>query len=130
MVESIKKLLFKSVVVVLLLHAFIPHQHRDEMSEKAHLKLHQDNDSLIDILKIVFHEGADEYLDNLFFTENNYKVSAQYFSNQHPNKNGSLAIKNCIEGVQLYRNSDNCIYSNIFIVKLNGLRAPPATLYS
>lgn len=130
MIEIIKKLLFKSVVVVLLLHACIPHKHRDEMSEKAHIKIHQDNDSLIDILKIVFHEGDDEYLDNLFFAKNNYDVSPQFFSNQHPDKKGSPAIKNCIKGVQLHRKPDNCIYSNIFIVKINGLRAPPTTLYS
>jgi len=128
--KGIQSVLFKCVVVIVLLHTCIPHRHREEMSEKAHIKLHQNNDNLIGILKIVFHEGYDEYLDNLFFAKNNYDVSPQYFSNQYPDKNGSPAIKNCIKGVQLYRKSDNCIDSNIFIVKLNGLRAPPTTLYS
>jgi len=128
--KGIRGVLFKCVVVIVLLHTCIPHSHREEMSEKAHIKLHQNNDNLIGILKIVFHEGYDEYLDNLFFAKNNYDESLQYFSNQHPDKDDSPTIKNCTKDVQLFRKLDNCIYSNIFFVKLNGLRAPPVILYS
>ncbi len=129
MTEIIKRLLFKSVVVILLLHACIPHKHRGEMTETAHLKLHQDNDSLIDILKIVFHEGDDEYLDNLFFEKNKFDTSTQYFNNQSQ-KNITEDVKILRNNIQLFGKSDSWTCSNIFIVKLNGLRAPPTTLYS
>jgi len=129
MTEIIKKLLFKSVVVILLLHACIPHKHRGEMTETAHIKLHQDNDSLIDVLKIVFHEGDDEHLDNLFFANNNFDTSAQHFSKK-PHRKVTQDVENGEDSIQLSRISSNCTYLNIFIVKLNGLRAPPIIRYS
>jgi len=119
----IKQILFKSVLVVILLHALIPHRHYDEMSEKEHFALHQNNDSIIDLVKIFFHENNDESLDNLLFAQFNIKETTQ---SKIPILNekfkGGIGVEN--EHLQKNLPPYNVCHINIFVT-LNGLRGPP-----
>ncbi|WP_456424421.1 hypothetical protein [Lutibacter sp.] len=121
--ELIKQLLFKSVFVIILLHALIPHRHYDEMSAKEHFALHQNNDNIIDLVKIFFHENNDESLDNLLFAQFNIQKTTQSkipilkeeFKG-YTNEENKLLQKNIAPS--------NVCYIPIFI-NTNGLRGPP-----
>jgi len=124
--ELIKQLLFKSVLVITLLHALIPHRHYDEMSEKEHFTLHQNNDNIIDLVKIFFHENNDESLDNLLFAQFNIQKTTQSkipilkeeFKG-YINEENKLLQKNI--------SPRNVCYTNIHVT-LNGSRGPPYSL--
>jgi hypothetical protein len=127
MIEIVKKILFKGVLIIMLLHTFISHSHSDEMSEVAHFKLHQDNNSLIAILKIAFHESDDENLDNLFFTH--------YKTDKLEKHNAPLYLAISTDNISFDKHSittffkcDNYPSTKNFIVKINGLRGPPKFL--
>ncbi|NOR29065.1 MAG: hypothetical protein GQ540_11115 [Lutibacter sp.] len=65
MINVIKQILFRSALVIIVLHTLISHKHYDEMSEVEHVTLHQNNDNILDLLVLFFHESNDESIDNL-----------------------------------------------------------------
>ncbi|MBL4939224.1 MAG: hypothetical protein JKY16_02930 [Lutibacter sp.] len=69
MINVIKQILFKSSLVIILLHTLISHKHYDEMSEVEHAALHQNNDDILDLLVLFFHESNDESIDNLVIAQ-------------------------------------------------------------
>ncbi|WP_457618800.1 hypothetical protein [Lutibacter sp.] len=119
----IKQILFKSVLVVILLHALIPHRHYDEMSEKEHFALHQNNDNIIDLVKIFFHENNDESLDNLLFAQFNIQKTTQ---SKTPILNEEFEGYINVENKLIQKNTSpyGVCYITIF-VDVNGLRGPP-----
>ena len=126
MLTSIKKILFNSVLAVILLHTFIPHPHSDEMTEKQHSALHENSDTLFGIITIAFHESNDKDLDNLIVAQYD-RVTKNIIKHQYspiatPYGNFSI-IENKIVGKIL----PNYIFNphNLFIVSLNEVRGPP-----
>ncbi len=126
MSEIFKYILFRTVLIIITLHTIIPHPHSDELTEEEHFELHQKSNSLIGIIRLVFHESNDESLDNLIFikydclrkTHNKLKHtnlsnfnSRQYFIA----KNETVKIIN--------QNTSN--FDKLLFVKLNRLRGPP-----
>ena len=126
MINVIKQILFKSSLVIILLHTLISHKHYDEMSEVEHAALHQNNDDILDLLVLFFHESNDESIDNLVIAQFDVKeifkntiVSNVFLSSSDfPFFNTSYFRK------ELYINTSN--FSSIFFIKLNGLRGPPS----
>jgi len=77
----IKKSMFNTVLILVLLHSFIPHRHADEMSDSEHSFFHQNSDSFIDFFENIFHENDDSNLDDLLFlrSEQNNFQSDHFF---------------------------------------------------
>lgn len=126
MIKFLKEILFNSVLVVILLHTFIPHPHSSEMTEREHIKLHNKSNTLLEIISIAFHESNDENLDNLIVAK--YKIlkktkeKYQYPTITIQNINPSGIEETTIEEI-VKKDIDN--FNEIFIVKLNGVRGPP-----
>ena len=127
MINVIKQILFRSALVIILLHTLISHKHYDEMSEAEHVTLHQNNnDDILDLLVLFFHESNDESIDNLVVAQFDVKetfknaiASNAFISNSDlPFFDTSYFIK------ELNISTSN--FSNIFFVELNGLRGPPS----
>ncbi|PCH52853.1 MAG: hypothetical protein COC22_03485 [Flavobacteriaceae bacterium] len=126
MINVIKQILFRSALVIIVLHTLIPHRHYDEMSKVEHAQLHQNNDDILDLLMLFFHESNDESIDNLVVAEFDVKenfddtvVSNIFLSSSNfPFFDTSYFIK------ELIISTSN--FSNISFVELNGLRGPPS----
>ncbi|MCF6213820.1 MAG: hypothetical protein L3J45_07335 [Flavobacteriaceae bacterium] len=128
MVEIIKKILFKSVLIIILLHALIPHKHSDEMSKEEHFEFHQDNVGFINILKIFFHESDDENLDNLYFVQYNLDKPQQNKSTLNfVTVEDNTSFKRDKPSIPL-RDDKGALLKN-FIIEINRQRGPP-TFYS
>lgn len=130
MIGIIKQVLFKSALVVILLHTLISHKHYDEMSEIEHSVLHQNSDDLLDLLVLFFHESNDDSIDDLVFAQFDVKHFFKYSI-------ASSALLSSLDSI--YFDPSNCLKilnksTSIFIstsfVKLNGLRGPPSFLFS
>ncbi len=122
----LKYILFRIVLVVIVLHAIIPHPHSDEISKEKHVVIHQESNSLIGIIRLAFHENNDEYLDNLVvFPVKNIKTlddktsfsSVAILSTLFPERE----VHNSKKETLTYHND---FHKNLF-VKLNGMRGPP-----
>ncbi|VAV84537.1 hypothetical protein MNBD_BACTEROID02-1609 [hydrothermal vent metagenome] len=126
LIKILRRILFNTVLVVILLHTFIPHPHSDEMTKKEHIKLHNTSNSLYSILKNAFHESNDESLDNLIVAQ--YHIANK---TKHTYPYPTIAIKDfyplgnvkTIVRKRVIRSIDN--FNKLFIVKLNGERGPP-----
>ncbi len=121
--KLLKHILFRIVLIVISLHATIQHPHFYELSEEKHHEIHENTNSFIGIIRIVFHESHDENLDNLAFAfyENAKSVNPKY-------KNSSISVAiniqyaiDIVEGVVIQRPTVN----KLIFVKLNGDRGPP-----
>jgi hypothetical protein len=126
MVNFFKKILFNSVLVLILLHTCIPHPHSHELTEKEHFEFHKKSNSLIGIISLAFHESDDENLDNLIFTqyESVKKIDSKHkypkvsiFDNT-TSRVGKIVAKKIVKW-----NTNN--FNRLLFVKLNGLRGPP-----
>lgn len=126
MSKILKHILFRTVLVIITLHAIIPHPHSDELTKEKHLELHKKSNSFIGIIRLVFHESDDENLDNLIF--------AQYGSvkkSDNKCKYPNLSILNKIQFIVEKRKNEKTVkwntnnFDRLLFVKLNGLRGPP-----
>ncbi len=125
MYRIIRKILSKSVLIVVLFHALIHHSQADQMSVDGHIDIHQNSSSLFGIIKIVFHESKHDNLDNIVSRNINKAVSSyNYFLPI------LLAVKwidivpvNSAEEKLSVNNEIN--YSKVFYVNSNRLRGPP-----
>lgn len=126
MYEILKFILFRTVLIVIALHAIIPHPHENELTLEKHLKLHQESNSLIGIIRLAFHENNDENLDNLVFVpfEIIKKLDHQIKYPTSLSINSTLTIIKERKTKKIETSSiDN--FNQLFFVKLNGLRGPP-----
>ncbi len=126
MKEVLKYILFRTVLIVIALHAIIPHPHSDELSEQKHHELHKKSNSLIGIIRLAFHENNDENLDNLIFTqfESVKKIdSKQKFPIVSIFNNTTLVVGNIATEKIVKKNTNN--FNKLLFVKLNRLRGPP-----
>ncbi len=124
--KIVKHILFSIVLVVITLHATIPHPHSNELSEIKHFQLHENTHSLIGVIKLAFHESDDENLDNLVFIqyESVKKIDFKHISPAVPVFNNPLSIVETGETVKaVAQNTDNFI--KLLFVSPNGLRGPP-----
>jgi len=120
-----KNILFSSVLIVILLHTFIPHPHSDEMTIGEHTILHNNSNTLFDIISIAFHE-SDNNLDNFIFSQYDNVKEIDYKQSFHQNfifeNNTSISGKVTAEKV-VKEDSNN--FDRLFFVKQNRLRGPP-----
>lgn len=130
MIGIIKQVLFKSALVVILLHTLISHKHYDEMSEIEHSVLHQNNDDILDLLVLFFHESNDESIDNLVFAQFKIKefLKDSIASSALLSSLDSFDFE--ISNFKEILNKSTSIFFSTFFVKLNGLRGPPSFLFS
>ena len=126
MSNIIKYILFRTVLVIITLHTLIPHPHSNELTEKKHLRIHEESNSLIGFIRLAFHESVDENLDHLIFTpyenisiidsdETNLRVSIF-------NHSGSEIRK---RGTEKTTNWNTANFYKLLFVKRNGSRGPP-----
>jgi len=126
MYEILKFILFRTVLIVVALHAIITHPHENELTLEKHLKLHQESNSLIGIIRLAFHENNDENLDNLMFVkfENVKKLNYNLTYSTTSSLNSTLPTE--IERkTKKTNNSSIDNFNKLLFVKLNGLRGPP-----
>jgi len=129
MIKIFEKILFNSVLVLILLHTIIPHPHSDELTEEKHFELHQKSNSLIGIIKLAFHESNDNNLDNLIFAQYDSakKIGSKY-------KYPKISLFNNTQSIVEKRETEKIVKSNtnnfkrLLFVKLNGLRGPPISI--
>lgn len=124
--KILKYILFRFVLIVIVLHAIIPHPHSDELTQEKHSELHKNSNSLFGIIKLAFHESDDESLDNLIYTQ--YE-SVKKIDSKHTYPNVSLL--NNFQSIIEKRETEKIVKSNtnnfnrLLFVKMNGLRGPP-----
>lgn len=126
MVKCLKHILFGTALIVITLHTIIPHPHSYKLTEEKHFELHKKSNSLIGIIRLVFHESNDESLDNLIFAQ--YESIKKIDSKHKFQKDSSL---NNIQTNVEKRETEKIVISNtnnfnrLLFVKLNRLRGPP-----
>ncbi len=126
MSKILKYILFRTVLVIITLHAVVPHPHSDELTNEEHFELHKESNSLIGIIRLTFHESDDENLDNLIFAE--YESVKKIDSNH---KYPKVSLFNKIQLIVEKRETikivkwDTNNFNRLLFVKLNGLRGPP-----
>ncbi len=126
MSEILKYILFRTVLVLVTLHAIIPHPHSDELTEEKHFELHKKSNSLIGIISLVFHESDDENLDNLIFAQyesvkkidSKHKYPKVSIFDSTTSRVGKIATEKIVKW-----NTNN--FNRLLFVKLNRLRGPP-----
>ena len=126
MSKILKYILFRTILILVTLHAIIPHPHSEELTDKEHLELHKNSNSLIGIIKFTFHESDDKSLDNLIFTQ--YKsVKKIDFKHTYFNisifDSSNLQVEKVVTKKIRKWNVNN--FNKLLFVKLNGLRGPP-----
>jgi len=126
MLKVIKYILFRSVLIIITLHTFIPHPHSDELKEEKHFELHKKSNSLFGIISLVFHESDDESLDNLIFAqyEGVKKIDSKHkYPKVSTFKNTTSIVEKITTEKTIEWNTNN--FDKLLFVKLNGLRGPP-----
>lgn len=127
MIKLLEKIVISSVLVVILIHTFTPHLYSDRITEAEHSAIHNDTDSLFDLISFSFHENNHENLDHLIVTQNDgiekYEIEQS---------NSTIDILNCSLSViekalvnQIIQRDTNSTHK-IFIVHLNTERGPPS----
>ena len=129
MLEIIRKISFVLVMVVILLHALVPHVHHSDMSKEEHSKVHHSVKDLLGVLCITFHNdlgSSDEYV-GLEYNELLSRVDFSFVEFpifQIQNK------EQLQEGNQtLFSDLLFCSYQS-YSYTPSGLRAPPHTYIS
>ena len=123
--KILKYILFRIALVVITLHAIIPHPHSDELTVNKHSEIHQKSNSLIGIIRLAFHESNDETLDNLVFVQ--YE-SVKKSDNNYPSVSVFNNTQSTVE-IRETKNTTQCNtynFDRLLFVKLNGLRGPPS----
>jgi len=122
MINFFKNILFGCVLIVLLFHITIPHTMDAEMSNAEHFALHQNSRTIIDFLKLGFHDNANINFDNL----PNNALIVHNFPITIIKKYCNGWVGKLVRNKEYYKNI-NTYSKNYFIVQ-NGLRAPPGLI--
>lgn len=126
MSKILKYILFRTVLLVIVLHTIIPHPHSDELTEEEHFELHKKSNSLIGIIRLAFHESEDESLDCLIYAqyESIKKIDSKH---KYPKvsifENTNSIFEKVVTRKIVEWNNHN--FDKLLFVKLNGLRGPP-----
>lgn len=126
MIKILKYLFFRTILVIISLHAIIPHPHSNELTKEKHVELHKKSNSFIGIIRLVFHESDDEILDDLIFaqfqtikkSDNKYKYPTLSIVNKI-----QFIVEKTEKGKKIKWNANN--FDGLLFVIRNGLRGPP-----
>lgn len=126
MIKILKYLFFRTILVIISLHAIIPHPHSNELTKEKHVELHKKSNSFIGIIRLVFHESDDEILDDLIFaqfqtikkSDNKYKYPTLSIVNKI-----QFIVEKTEKGKKIKWNANN--FDRLHFVIRNGLRGPP-----
>jgi len=126
MSKILKHILFRFVLIIIVLHAIIPHPHSDELTEEKHFELHQNSNSLIGFIRLAFHESDDESLDNLIFAqyESVKKTDSKHTYPKVPIFDNFTSTVGKITTEKILKSNTNN-FDRLLFVKLNRLRGPP-----
>ncbi len=128
MIKFINKILFIVVLIVILLHAIIPHDQNIDLDRAGTFMKHEKSESIIDLFKVVFHKDANGNLDNLSNNTHNYDISFDFFVFSGFIVGINYLISTEKKTQSSIFNKEFSIYTNGFIVFLNGLRGPPSLI--
>jgi len=121
-----RKILFCFVLLVLLLHSVIPHDLDFERKINDNFVESKKENSILDVMKLVFYENAGGNLDNLSFSFSysyTHNLSDNYDLFGLPN---SLLVSNIIyplNNTKPFCKINSCRID--FIVELHTVRGPP-----
>ncbi len=123
--SAIKKLLFINVVIVLLLHALIPHKHHGEMTHDQDITTHIPVDGFINHIGLAFHQGSCNS-ENFILSEKSFQKKVDI------NLTGlferTYFLKDKLKQIPfLIFQSHKLLYR--FHIFSNGLRGPPGNDY-
>jgi len=124
--KILKYILFRTVLIIVILHTFVPHPHSDELTKDEHIVLHKKSNSIIGIIRLIFHENNDENLDNLIFAKYEYSkrlIIKDKFQNSLFYDVLCCVIKEFKIEHFITNKVDN--FKRSLFIKLNGSRAPP-----
>lgn len=122
----LKHILFRTVLIIITLHAVVAHPHSNELTQRKHLQLHREAHSIIGIIRLTFHESDDSDLDNLIdmhyvcIKKTDTQPTWTKASVCNPTQPGD---QNTIRHKTATANTTD--FNDLFFVALNGLRAPP-----
>lgn len=124
---TLKNILFRTVLVVLLLHIFIPHPHAEVLNKETHARLHHNTNSILGLLEIFFHESHDEDLDNLTVVPSEFhKKSGNTFYLSYLTVNStSFNLVENFSTEKITINSNKSLYCT-FVLNAIELRGPPS----
>jgi hypothetical protein len=121
----VRNILLLNVVVIIFLHSLVSHRHHGEMTFIDHKKTHENADNIFDYLGLAFQQGEDYSLEN-FISEESARLkcldsqSFYFLANPLFAENGILFIPINTTFKTFHQNS-----LAEFIIRANGLRAPP-----
>lgn len=125
--KIIKDILFSIVLVIIALHAIIPHPYSSELTQQSHFEFHKKTNSLIGGVRLAFHESDGDNLDNHILIKygSAKKLDFQHISPTVSLFNNPLLIVEPVETVKaVEQHIDNFI--KLHFVSPNGLRGPPS----
>lgn len=128
MSKVLKYILFRTALVIIVLHTFIPHPNSNKLTDEKHSEIHQKSSCLIGIIRLAFHENNDESLDNLVSVQ--LKKSST-FNYKHPKLYSSLIKRQfTIKEKHLKKKSNYTPlhFEALFLIKQIGLRGPPSLI--
>lgn len=127
--RPIRYIMFLEAVIVILLHALIPHVHHGEITFEAHVKAHAKAHTIFEILELKFHKHLSVDLTNYTLAQSvalkkvpiNKGVPSYSFTNQYST-----------QVLKLYFHTWTFRYialSKELHLESSGLRGPPADNY-
>ncbi len=120
-----KNILFINVVVILLLHSFIPHKHHNEMAYEEHYIVHENANGIIDLIGLVLHEGSSENLETIILSKENVMKDIERSYLDFFAITAYLAIKINVKYSGCFIKIRPQELSNNFHIIFSGLRGPP-----
>ncbi len=128
MLKILKYISTYTIIFLLVLHTFISHPHAHELSYEEHYNLHKKSNSIIGIIRLIFHENNDENLDNLILAK--YSVGNKvYYKTKNKQR---ILCEFCFNRNQFFYKSKNQIQQKTSVLKNNQsvnkslfLRGPP-----
>ena len=125
--NSIRNILLIKVGIIILLHALISHRHQVEMTYEEHVLVHERADDVLDFFGLWFHQDSNKVLDNYVAADFNlikkFKLKGFNFSANH----SPLKAEIIFSGISQYFESQPLNLFHDFLVRSNGLRAPPCS---
>lgn len=123
-----RSILFGLPLLIIGLHTFIPHTHEDHLSREEHQLIHLEKNSLLDILKLLFHQSQDEALDHLVLDDKEGTVKETvlpaYQINDNPFCSSSIILRELlIDKIFFLASSDD---NDLALIRSGKLRGPPS----
>jgi len=126
MIKASKYILQYPVLLLIVLHAFIPHAHAIRLSSEEHIRIHKKSHSFLGLVNMIFHEKHEDNLHKLYIFQSEEEEADPGFYDNHQAifiessfTNGKISSA----GIRLKVQRD---YINIlFFGYLNDWRGPP-----